>query len=167
MLILDENLRIIEKMSINENNVKNISKNDLLFIEGFEYQLVKDFSIQLPITLDKDIEEQFCTISKDGLLIVKEGFAWDGPSGPTINTANSQIAAIVHDALYRMIRHKTLPYDYKAIADKIFYDLLIEHGMFPLRAWVWYIGVVLFGKKSATKPARVIEIVNTDELKKH
>lgn len=147
-----------------ETEMYKVKENNLYMIDGFRYQLAKDFVIQIPIKLNHGIYDEYHTINRDGLLTLKRGFAWDGPSGPTINTKNSQIPAAVHDALYRMIRNDALPYSMKEVADQIFYEMLMHFGMSKFRAWIWWLGVHLFGKCSATKPSRVIEIVNVDDL---
>src|SRR5574343_35553 len=133
---------------------------DLLFVKGFKYQISEDFIIRLEgITIDRDIiVEEFYEFYKDGTLILKRGFAWDGASGPTLDTKDTYIPSAVHDALYRMIRHGYLPLSFKPIADKIFYELLLQYGMFKLRAYIWYVMVSLFGYDACIKPKRVVRI---------
>lgn len=131
----------------------------LKFVSGFKYQINEDFIIFIEdYKPSKDIIDEFFEFYTDGTLLIKRGFAWDGPSGPTIDTKDSHIAAIVHDVFYRCIRKGYLPLSVKPIADKIFYKLLRKNGMFILRAYRWYLGVKLFGKKSCTAPIRTIEI---------
>ena len=36
-------------------------------------------------------------------LLIKDGYAWDGASGPTIDTKNTQTASLVHDGLWQLI----------------------------------------------------------------
>lgn len=131
----------------------------LLFVDGFRYQIVEEFVIVIDdYKPHQNIVDEFFEFYADGTLIIKKGFAWDGPSGPTIDTKDAHIAAIVHDVFYRCIRRGYLPLSIKPIADKIFYKLLRKNGMFILRALYWYLGVVLFGKKSCTNPVRIIKI---------
>lgn len=74
-----------------------------------------------------------------------KNYAWDGPSGPTIDTKNSMRAALIHDILYQAIREKELPKKCRAKADKLFLELLKEDGMFCIRRWIWYLSVRAFG----------------------
>lgn len=141
-------------------NPKIYVENDFLrFISGFKYQIVEEFVIVIDdYKPHQNIVDEFFEFYADGTLIIKKGFAWDGPSGPTIDTKDAHIAAIVHDVFYRCIRRGYLPLSIKPIADRIFYKLLRKNGMFILRALYWYLGVVLFGKKSCTNPVRIIKI---------
>ena len=88
---------------------------------------------------------------KDGIITIHKGYAWDGVSGPTIDTKNTFIAGIVHDALYQAMRVQILPQSQKKVADKIFQRLLRKNGMSWFRAKYFYLGVKWFGK-SHVKP---------------
>lgn len=132
--------------------------SSLKYISGFKYQVVEDFVLKIDFYPKKDLHDEFCILYKDGTLLIKKGFAWDGASGPTIDTVNSMIPSIVHDALYRMIRHGLLDIKDKDKSDLIFHDLLIKYGMNKIRAKYWYLGVKYYGKDSCTKPSRIIKI---------
>lgn len=133
---------------------------NLKYIGGFKFQIIEDFIISIEgLNLDRDIKHEFMEFYTDGTLILKRGFAWDGPSGMTIQTKNSMIPSAVHDALYRLIRYGYLPLTFKPISDKIFYKLLLRYGMHPWRAYVWFLSVRLFGMEACITPARIIEIV--------
>ena len=58
---------------------------------------------------------------KDGVLIIQPKYAWDGASGPTLDTKNTMTPSLVHDAFYQLIREEVLPRKYKENADRIFY----------------------------------------------
>ena len=49
------------------------------------------------------------SLNESGCLQIAAGYAWDGASGPTIDTRNSMIASLVHDALYQLIREDNYP----------------------------------------------------------
>ena len=135
------------------------NENYLFFVDGFRYQVEEDFIIIIEdFRPDTTIINEFFEFYTDGTLLIKRGFAWDGPSGPTIDTKNGHVAAIVHDVFYRCIRKGYLPLSIKPISDKIFYKLLRKKGMFVLRAYLWYLGVKLFGMKACTTPSRIIKI---------
>ena len=51
---------------------------------GYEYQLKHDYSVEIPIKPESDKISQFITLSSAGVLSIKNGYAWDGPSGLTI-----------------------------------------------------------------------------------
>lgn len=117
--------------------------------DGYKYQLVCDYSVSIPIRPKEDIEIEFITLSRDGLLLIKHGYAWDGPSGPTIDTRTSMRGSLVHDVLYQLIRDGYLNQLHREDADIILRDILIEDGMPELRAEIWYKAVRLFGERNA------------------
>ena len=84
---------------------------------------------------------------------IQKGYAWDGASGPTIDTSASFKASLVHDALYQCMRLGYVTQDSRGEVDRLFRHML--GGMGPLRRGLWYWAVRGFGKRSATpKPHR-------------
>lgn len=62
---------------------------------------------------------------RDGLLRIKKGYAWDGASGPVIQTETLVDASVYHDALYQILRGQLSMNDevrerYRKRADVIF-----------------------------------------------
>ena len=82
-------------------------------------------------------------------LSIKEGYAWDGPSGPTIDTKDFMRGALIHDALYQLLREGQLPKEDRKVADKVLKRTCLEDGMFPLRANVVYLAVRAFASFAA------------------
>lgn len=78
-------------------------------------------------------------------LIIYHGYAWDGCSGPVLTTKRSARGSCVHDVLYQSMREGLLGQEYRAVADKIFYRLLVEDGMPWAIAWGYYMAVRIFG----------------------
>ena len=102
-------------------------------------------------TLDLDfpnVEFEWASIT-DNVLFIKNGYAWDGASGPCFNTKNSLTGSLVHDALYQLMRKELLSRSFRKTVDWQFYKILCKEGMNKLRARVWYLCVRVFGKKSA------------------
>ncbi|MEJ2545996.1 MAG: DUF1353 domain-containing protein [Calditrichaceae bacterium] len=118
--------------------------------EGYKYQLVETYKITLDIKLDDDIKTDYIELSKQGKLVIKKGYAWDGPSGPTFDTRNFMRGSLVHDALYQLMREEHLERSkYRKFADKLLQKMCKEDGMSSLRAWWVYQGVHLGGDPSA------------------
>lgn len=113
--------------------------------EGYEYQLVEDYFCDVAIYPPKHIDTYFLRLSTGGKLIIKAGYAWDGASGPTIDTKNTIRGSLVHDALYQLMREGHLSHEWRKQADKELYRILREDGMSALRAKLWYAGVRLGG----------------------
>ena len=127
---------------------------------GYKYQLKQDYSVDTPIRPKVTIDSQFIFLNIDGFLLIRSGYAWDGPSGPTIDTQNFMRGSLVHDALYQLLREKLLAGEgYRKKADSLLQDLCMEDGMFSIRAWWVYQGVRFGGGPSADP--------NKDRPKKH
>jgi len=106
--------------------------------KGFKYQLTENMVCFIP-ALQKygKLSCDFITLS-DGHLMLLKGFAWDGASGPTIDTLSSMRGGAVHDALYKLIRLELLPPEVKEIADDILEFVCVKDGMWEWRAGVWH-----------------------------
>ncbi|OGP67978.1 MAG: hypothetical protein A2W27_03660 [Deltaproteobacteria bacterium RBG_16_44_11] len=122
-------------------------------LKRYKYQLMRDYKYQTTIRLNHDVKIQsFIMLTTTGLLIIYKGYAWDGPSGPTIDTKNFMRGSLVHDALYQLMRMKLLSVTLKNLADRLLRQICREDGMNWLRAWYVYWCVRLFAKSAATKP---------------
>lgn len=123
---------------------------------GYKYQLKQDYSLQIPIKPGKDIAPAhgFITLSADGLLFIKNAYAWDGPSGPTLDTRNFMRGSLVHDALYQLMRENHLKAgEFRDDADRLLREHCKEDGMSSIRAW-WVYHAVRHGGGPAADPAR-------------
>ena len=133
----------------------------LHYKKGYKYISDKQYHQHISIRPQKSISNSFISISPDGQLVIKRCYAWDGASGPTVDTSSSMRPSIVHDALYQLIREGLLPEKYRDEADKIFYDMCIEDGMWKFRAKYWHYcmkkGYSMF-KKSLEKKAKKVYI---------
>lgn len=117
----------------------------------YKFKVEENFSIELPFKTP-DFEHDYAE-SKDGVLTIKKGYAWDGASGPVINTQNTLIASLVHDVLYQAMRLNLIKpnSENKKLTDKNFFEILKMNGVNLIRRKVWYFAVRLFGKKSTIK----------------
>jgi hypothetical protein len=116
---------------------------------NYKYQLAEDYTILTDLHPKKMIMEPkkpvFICLDPDGFLTIKAGYAWDGPSGPTIDTKNFMRGSLVHDALYQLIREKRLPADTREYADELLGEICREDGMSAFRAWYVVRAVKLVG----------------------
>ena len=78
---------------------------------GYKYQIKGDWHIQTQIR-GFDIHTAFIRLTREGLMTVRNGYACDGPSGPTIDTPLFKLGAFTHDPLYQLIREGHLPFEY-------------------------------------------------------
>ena len=116
----------------------------------YKYTLVKDYSTHIDIKSQVDIDTRFIGLTMTGGLTVKEGYAWDGPSGPTIDTKTFMRASLVHDALYQLMREEHLELEHRKYADELLREMCQQDGMCRFRACLVYKAVHLFGGNHAT-----------------
>lgn len=119
--------------------------------DGYKYQLADDYRIKIGILPITFIYTPYISLDTDGTLTVRDGYAWDGPSGPTIDTKNFMRASLVHDALYQLMREGHLdPVLHRKPADEELVRICKEDGMSRIRAWWVYQGVRFGGGAAAT-----------------
>ena len=122
----------------------------ITYRKGYKYQLINDYSIATGIKLPHDIETMFLFMTRGGILTISKGYAWDGASGPAIDTKNFMRGSLVHDALYQLMREGLLPQGYRNKADRLLRDICLDAGMSRIRAWWVYRGVSRFSKPFAS-----------------
>lgn len=122
-------------------------------LKHYKYQLVSDYVIAIDIKPRDNVRTKFIDLDTQGALTIKNGYAWDGPSGLGIDTRSFMRASLVHDALYQLMRAEYLDYRIQQrAADDFLRALCVEDGMWKLRAWFNCMMLRLFGKMSA-RPA--------------
>jgi len=100
-------------------------------------------------------------MGRAGRVTIKKAYAWDGPSGPTVDTKDFMRGALVHDALYQLMREKLLAQKMRKPADRLLWQMCREDGMSKLRADYVYHAVRAFGASSARPPKKRKEIRQT------
>ncbi len=118
----------------------------ILYKGGYKYQLKDGYVAATGVRPPQAIQTEYISLAQDGTISIKVGYAWDGPSGPTIDTLNFMRGSLVHDALYQLIREGHLDgATYREPADRLLQRTCMEDGMSKLRAWWVYQGVRLGG----------------------
>lgn len=130
-----------------------ISWNPRTWFSKWKYELLEGWQYQTGIH-GYHIKTEYVSLLEDGRIVFKEGYHWDGASGPTWDTKSCRRGALVHDGLYQLMRTGELPQMYKVPADNLLYDLCVRDGMSRFRAWYWLKGVQLFGANSC-KPEKI------------
>ena len=130
-----------------------VRDNRISYTGGYKYQLYASYSVAIPLVLAAPISTEYIRLDAAGNLFIKRGYAWDGASGPTIQTKNTMRGSLVHDALYQLMREKQLDEDtWRSTADDILKQILREDGMSAIRAWYYHLAVRTFGGP-ASNPA--------------
>jgi hypothetical protein len=116
-------------------------------IASYKYKLVENASIYFPTGINIDHEY---IKSGGGRLIIQAGYAWNGSDNPAIDTKNSMMASLFHDALCQLINLEIIDGSYRKRADRIYYDMCLESGMNKFRAWYQYQAIKFYqrNKKS-------------------
>lgn len=114
-------------------------------LRKYKYQLKDIYTVNTSMK-NMDVGNGFLHLSKEGKLTIQKGYAWDGPSGPTIDTKSFMRASLVHDAFYQLIREKLLNRkEHRKIADQELKKICTEDGMWKIRAAYAYIALRIFG----------------------
>lgn len=125
----------------------------IAYNSGYKYQLKEAYALATSIRPGNAIELDYLGLGLDGTLTIRKGYAWDGPSGPTIDTLDFMRGSLVHDALYQLMREGHLDRtSFREVADRLLQAICIEDGMPKFRAWVVYQAVHRFGNP-ASDPA--------------
>ena len=117
--------------------------------EGYKYQLAEDYVHQTRIRPASNIVTEYITLTTDGVMIQKEGYAWDGCSGPTWDDKTNMRGGCGHDGKYQLIRMGLLSPEYRIIADEELRQDCLDDGMWRIRAWYYFEGVDHFAAFAA------------------
>lgn len=149
-------------------------------IPRYKYKLAEDETYH--VGLSQTVKTEYIEL-QDGEITIYKGYRWDGPSGPTFDTDTFMNAALVHDALYQLMREGHLDQKLRKYVDQLLRQImladiekvyqampkntLLKKGIAALylragrvRAWYVYHAVRLSGAKyvKALKPVIVYEI---------
>lgn len=114
--------------------------------EKYKFIMVNPYGFRTDLIPAMPIQTPFASLSRTGLLILEAGYAWNGASGPAIDTVDFVRGSGGHDALYQFLRDGLLDMSHRQAADDLLYRTVLEDGMIKARAaWV-YAGVRLAGR---------------------
>ena len=120
----------------------------IIYKDGYKYQLKERYVGYISIKPRSHIDNGWISLSPEGCLLVKIGYAWDGATYfPDLKSIMR--ASLIHDALYQLIRDGYLDISYREEADKILKYICIEDGMLSSLASIIYRAVRSFGKPGA------------------
>ena len=123
----------------------------IAYRQGYKYQLAEGYVTRTRIRVPQAVSTRFIRLDPDGTLTIRADYAWDGPSGPTIDTPSAMRASLEHDAKYQLIRFGLILSDWKKTADQEYLETLKEDGALGIRARLHYWALGLFGA-DATRP---------------
>ena len=116
----------------------------------YKYEMIRSRTVQTSWLMDT-IDYDFFHLNVLGLMTIKKGYRWDGPSGPTIDTPSFMRSSAVHDCFFQALRQRLIKKaqreDFFESANKDLKYISIEDGMLKSRAKLVKFSVNKFGKK--------------------
>ncbi len=141
-------------------NNDTITTDHIEYSKGLKYQLRKTYCCQVSVFPEKEVKTDWIDLNTTGKLTIRKGYAWDGPSGPTIDTPSFMRGSVVHDALYQLMRMQLLSAKWRKQADIELHDDCLEDGMWCFRASYVYRGVRA-GAVFAIEPKNIKKVYKT------
>jgi len=133
--------------------------------KGFKYQLEEAAFCATGIIIPNRIETDSIIMDVNGDMWLAKGKAYDGASGPTLDTSDTMRLSAFHDAGYELERLGLLSRKpYRKKFDQLMYHLGREDGMWKIRIGYWLKGVRWFAG-SAADPKNLKPVLYAPKLK--
>ena len=113
----------------------------------WKYELCENYRTVTRILPPVDYHTKFISLNTAGVLSIKKGYAWDGPSGPTHDDIQGWLASLIHDALCQLMFEGLLDAKFKKRVDKELVRVAKESGMPYFRRRAWYRAVRWFAPR--------------------
>lgn len=139
-------------------------KKQIAYVDSDKFILAKNYSDIAQFKPVTRILTGYGVFNIDGSYEVFKGFLFSANS-PAINTMDSRRAAMCHDFFYTLMKDEHLSRSYRYDADYLLYNMLIEDGMIPLRAWAWFKAVRLGGDAALDSPKPKIQYAPSEPMK--
>lgn len=123
----------------------------LTYHKGYKYQSTCSVAIQTGIHPAVDIVTEYVSLSHEGKLFIKSGYAWDGASGPAVDTDTWMLPSLVHDALCQLLALNKLSEKWTLAVHEEMYGQCLKAGMNKFRAWYSYQVVKMAYKKEMSR----------------
>ena len=116
---------------------QRVETKHIEYFSGVKYVLAEDAWFLTPFRGYAG-GTSFVNIYPDGWMHIRAGWAWDGASGPTINTKSSMRGSLAHDGVALLMRQGVLPHDTTwEPNDCMLERICVEDKMWPWRARLW------------------------------
>lgn len=147
----------------------------LAWTEGYKYRTSRTYWIFTNIRPFEEVQVGRIILTIEGLMIILNGYSWDGPSGPTLDTKDFMPGGLGHDAGYEILRcpqklldrrcdivrpgkdiiHAATHEQIREEFDLMLTEINLEEGMWEFRANYVHKAVRLGGVESAEKPRKI------------
>ncbi len=116
-------------------NLEIVTRPDLEY--PYRTTATHGFEVEFPTNFTIDRFARAVSYDGAGWVSVRRGYAWDGPSGPALDTVSFMRASLLHDVLYQALREGADGFT-RADADRAMYHEAVRCGMWRVRAlWCW------------------------------
>ena len=108
--------------------------------KGYKYQVAEEDCWMSNVTGLSAVGD-FYKICESGLIIARKGYAYDGPSGPTIDTKTFLRGALFHDIAFQATREGKIPRNKELFHawNQMLIDICDNAGMWKIRQkWVLF-----------------------------
>ena len=119
------------------------------YTKGYKYQLREDCFTETEVKPDVPAITDLVQLYPSGLLVIKKYFAWDGCSGPTVDTRTNMRAGLVHDGFFYLMREGLLSKEWIRVVNWTLRQIMLEDGAFKWRADLYYRALIIAADKHA------------------
>lgn len=118
-------------------------------LHGYKYQILDTYEVGTQIYPTNDIICKYMSLSTNGILLIQNGYAWDGVTGLFYTPKKALIGSLIHDTLYQLIRLGYLHDTDRIECDKELERQCCQDGLHPVLCRVLYYIVRIFGGRYA------------------
>ena len=94
-----------------------MTTNCIRYRKGYRYVLAEDYYFNTTIHPLCQVTTDLVRLYPDGRCTVQRGYAWNGASGPVVDTQEVLRASLEHDILYQLMRLGLISRDCQGAAD--------------------------------------------------
>ena len=129
--------------------VEGVHYKTLKNVKKYKYELLIDMTFDASrwsaVKVLQPIDHKYYSI-KEGVIVAKAGYRWDGPSGPTLDDETNLRGSLFHDIGYQAMKEQEAitklnfwrKYRIRVAWDKMFRAILKADGMPKVRRFFWY-----------------------------
>jgi hypothetical protein len=123
----------------------------IAYYDADKFIFAESYKDIAPFKPKNDIHTPYGSFLITGEYHIKAGFNFSA-NWPAANTEDSKRGSGVHDFFYSLMKDGYLPRSYRYDVDYLFYNILLEDNMIPLRAFGWFKAVRLGGDAALDAP---------------
>lgn len=148
---IDHRLGLVDSAGMGSGGVAAVKRSGISFRAiihpRYRWKLTENHIHRLDNCQMDDVGALKWATLKCGQLTIFEGYAWDGASGPALDSMSMARASLIHDVLYQLIAADMLPKKpWKLHADRELRRIMREDGASWIRSQYVYAAVRVFGR---------------------